>query len=30
MDLVNHYDTFFKLNLTTQGKNDLIQDMKGL
>ena len=30
MDLVNHYDTFLKLNLTTQGKNDLIQYMKGL
>jgi len=28
--VVNHYDTFFKLNLTAQEKNDLIQYMKGL
>ena len=30
MDVVNHYDIFFKLNLTAQEKNDLIQYMKGL
>ena len=30
MDVVNHYDTFFKLNLTVQEKNDLIQYLKGL
>ena len=29
-DVVNHYDTFFKLNLTAQEKNDLIQYLRGL
>jgi len=27
---VNHYDVFFKLNLTVQEKNDLIQYLRGL
>lgn len=30
LDVVNHYDTFFKLNLTAQEKNDLIQYLRGL
>ena len=30
LDVVNHYDAFFKLNLTAQEKNDLIQYLKGL
>ena len=30
VDVVNHYDAFFKLNLTAQEKNDLIQYLRGL
>src|SRR2546426_342373 len=30
LDVVNHYVTFFKLNLSAQEKNDLIQYLKGL
>ena len=30
LDVVNHYVTFFKLNLTAQEKNDLIQYLRGL
>ena len=30
LDVVNHYDTFFKLNLTAQEQNDLIQYLRGL
>lgn len=30
LDVVNHYDAFFKLNLTAQEKNDLIRYLKGL
>ena len=30
LDVVNHYDTFFKLNLTAAEKNDLIQYLRGL
>ncbi len=30
LDLVNHYDAFFKLNLTAQEKNDLIQYLRSL
>jgi len=30
LDVVNHYDTFFKLNLTVQEKNDLIQYLRSL
>lgn len=30
LDVVNHYDTFFRLNLSTQEKNDLIQYLRGL
>jgi hypothetical protein len=30
LDVVNHYDAFFKLNLTAQEKNDLIQYLRGL
>jgi len=29
-DVVNHYDTFFRLNLTAQEKNDLVQYLRGL
>lgn len=29
-DVVNHYDTFFKLGLTAQEKNDLVEYMKSL
>jgi len=30
LDVVNHYDAFFKLNLTAQEKNDLIQYLRSL
>ncbi|MGH2608845.1 MAG: hypothetical protein ACRDHF_07100 [Tepidiformaceae bacterium] len=30
LDVVNHYDTFFRLTLTAQEKNDLIQYLRGL
>jgi hypothetical protein len=30
MDVVNHYDAFFKLNLTAAEKSDLVQYLKGL
>ncbi len=30
LDVVNYYDTFFRLNLTAQEKNDLIQYLRGL
>lgn len=29
LDVVNHYDTFFKLNLTAAEKNDVIQYLRG-
>ena len=30
LDVVNHYDTFFKLGLTAQEKNDLVEYLKSL
>jgi hypothetical protein len=30
MDVVNHYDSFFKLNLTAQEKSDLVEYLKSL
>jgi hypothetical protein len=30
LDVVNHYDAFFKLNLTVPEKDDVIQYLKGL
>jgi hypothetical protein len=30
LDVLNHYDTFFRLNLTAQEKNDVIQYLRGL
>ncbi|HEY9205850.1 MAG TPA: hypothetical protein VIO58_08000 [Candidatus Methanoperedens sp.] len=30
LDVVNHYDNFFKLNLTMQEKNDLVEYLKSL
>jgi len=29
-DVVNHYDTFFKLGLTSQEKQDLVEYLKSL
>jgi len=30
LDVVNHYNNFFKLNLTEQQKNDLVEYLKSL